>query len=337
MEKWVLEPPALILKTEIYFGLDCLREVCGERGIVLADRGIAEGHGAALAELLGFELIAVSGKTREEKERVEDELFQRRVGRDWVIVAVGGGTTTDLAGFVASTYMRGVGLVLVPTTLMAMVDAAIGGKTGIDTRFGKNLVGSFYLPKAVFIDVGWLKTLPEREMKNGWAEVLKYGLIADEGLWMEEDVEEVVRGSILCKKKIVEADFEEKTGLRRILNFGHTVGHALEWVFDYKIAHGEAVAIGCMAESYLSYLLGYLAKDALEEILKRYQTLGYRFRRFEAKAVMDAMAMDKKGKGGEPRFVLIDRIGRSVSFDGEYCRTVGRMELEKMIAWINHD
>lgn len=342
MERLTLQA-LLKLKTDIYFQLDSLAEVChgiSKRGIILADEGT---DGALVQKTLGYELIPISPrKTREAKQAIEDELMKRKLGRDTVIVAMGGGVTTDLIGFVASTYMRGVPLVLIPTTLLAMVDAAIGGKTGVDTPFGKNMIGTFYLPKAIFIDPRWLKTLPEKEMKNGLSEILKYGLIDDLLIWekcahWKEEIPFLIRASVACKVKVVKQDFEETEGLRRILNFGHTVGHALEFLSGYKMAHGEAVALGCMAESYLSHLLGYLPQKDLEKILALYRKLGYAFKRVDSEPFLEAMKMDKKGKGGDPRFVLIDQIGHCVPFEGEYCRAVPKKELTQMIEWMNHD
>lgn len=344
MERLVLQPALPAAKTEIYFQLDSLAKFChgvSKRGAILADAVIAKSHGDKIQHLLGYELISVPArKTREAKQVLEDELLMRKLGRDSVIVAVGGGATTDLVGFVASTYLRGVPLVFVPTTLLGMVDAAIGGKTGVDTPFGKNLVGSFYLPKAIFIDVDFLKTLPDVEMKNGLSEILKYGLIEDVEIWQKcadwkEELLFLIRASIACKVKVVEKDFEEKSGLRRILNFGHTVGHALELLSHYHMAHGEAVALGCMAESYLSHHLGYLSKESLDQILGLYLKLGYAFKKFDPGAFLEALMMDKKNKGGDPRFVLIDEIGHCIPFDGEYCRPVPQKEIDHLIGWMN--
>jgi 3-dehydroquinate synthase len=345
MERLILQPTLPPLRTEIYFGMDHLVQVChslSKRGAILVDRVIAKRDGALIQKALGYELISVPPqKTREAKQALEDELLKRKLGRDSVIVGMGGGVTTDLVAFTASTYMRGVPLVLIPTTLLGMVDASIGGKTGVDTPFGKNLVGTFYLPKAIFIEPELLKTLPEKEMKNGLSEILKYGLIEDASIWekcarWKEELPSLIRSSISCKVKVVGQDFEEKTGLRRILNFGHTVGHALEFLSHYQMPHGEAVALGCMAESYLSHILGYLSADDLEKILNFYRKLGYAFKKFETAPFLDALSIDKKGKGGAARFVLIDRIGRCVPFDGDYCRDVARKELDQLIEWIKH-
>lgn len=345
MEQLILQPVFSPQKSEIHFGFDGLASFChslSKQGVILADSTIAKIHGAAVQQTLGYDLLSVPNqKTREVKQALEDELLKRKFGRDTVLIAMGGGVATDLVGFIASTYMRGVPLILIPTTLLAMVDAAIGGKTGVDTPFGKNLIGSFYLPKAVFIDLQLLKTLPENEMKNGLSEILKYGLIADSSIWekcayWKAEIPGLIRASIHCKIKVVEEDFKEETGLRRILNFGHTVGHALELLSHYQMSHGEAVALGCMAESYLSHLLGYLPQEALKKILALYQNLKYAFKKVDPLPFLEALSMDKKGKEGNPRFVLMDRIGHCLPFDGEYCRPVPKKEILQMIQWINH-
>lgn len=345
MERLLLQPALPPARTEIFFGLEHLIKVChgiSKRGVVLVDARLLKTHGAQIETLLGYELIAVTAqKTREAKQALEDDLLKRKLGRDTVIVGMGGGSVTDLVAFIASTYMRGVPLVLIPTTLLGMVDAAIGGKTGVDTPFGKNLIGSFYLPKAIFIESEFLKTLSETEMKNGLSEILKYGLVEDAAIWdhcahWKEEIQFLIHASIRSKVKVVSQDFEEKTGFRRILNFGHTVGHALELLSHYQMAHGEAVALGCMAESYLSHLLGYLSSDALEKILSLYRKLGYAFKRFEPEPFLAALSMDKKGKGGIPRFVVIDRIGHCVPFEEEYCTGVSRKEIDRMLEWMKH-
>lgn len=311
-------------------------------GAILADRQIASSHGALLQKSLSYPLIEVASaeknKTRELKQHVEDLLIPHRLGRDALLIGVGGGVTTDLVGFLASTYMRGVPFALVPTTLLGMVDAAIGGKTGVDTPFGKNLIGSFCLPQAVLIHPPFLKTLPAREVRNGLAEILKYGLILNRKIWdlseeWEPHLDQLIELSVACKMEVVQEDFLETGGKRRILNFGHTVGHALELLSHFKMPHGEAVALGCMAESYLSHLLGFLSEESLHKILARYN--GYAFQPFSSRAFREALKSDKKTEAGQTRFVLLEEIGRCVPFGGQYCSSVPDAAIEKMIGWIH--
>jgi 3-dehydroquinate synthase len=246
--------------------------------------------------------------------------------------------------------MRGIAVIYIPTTLLAMVDASIGGKTGVDTPFGKNLIGSFYHPKEIFIDVEYLKSLPEKEWRNGLGEILKYGLIANEPLfkrceedflhWKEETIlEHLIFNSIQTKVGVVEMDPEEM-GYRRILNFGHTIGHALEHLSKYQIPHGEAVAMGCMTESYLSCNLGHLPREVLNRILRVYQKFGFSVKglnKVKLKDLLQAMTLDKKSKDQTPRFVLLDQIGHCTPFDGEYCTKIPVSELEQLIDWIQNE
>jgi 3-dehydroquinate synthase len=296
---------------QIFFGrgvLGVVRKLVAQRMAIIAD--------AAVKDLLPGEVIAIRPeKTREMKAFLEDELFRRGFGRDTVLVAVGGGTITDLVGFVASTYMRGVPLILVPTTLLAMVDAAIGGKTGIDTPFGKNLIGSFYLPKAIVIDLDVLKSLPEREMMHGMSEILKIGLVHDPAILEMSGDEQILR-VIQAKIAVVEKDPKEQ-GLRRILNFGHTIGHAIETCTG--MAHGEAVAIGCVAESYLSWRMGFLSEIELQRIVGLFPKVECEL---SVDAIIQAMQLDKKRAKGKVRFVLLRKIGEAVDFDGDYCTEV---------------
>jgi 3-dehydroquinate synthase len=207
-------------------------------------------------------------KTREQWARLTDALLAQGFGRDSGIVALGGGVAGDLAGFVAATYMRGLPYVQVPTSLLAMLDASVGGKTGVDTPEGKNLIGAFHPPAAVLADPRALATLPERDYRSGMAEAVKHGLIADAGYfaWMERDAEalirrdeaaltRLVRRSVEIKAEVVSGD-ELEAGRRAILNAGHTVAHALERATDYGLPHGEAVALGLVAECALAEALG---------------------------------------------------------------------------------
>jgi shikimate kinase/3-dehydroquinate synthase len=229
--------------------------------------------------------------------RLWDDL---RIGRDGVVVALGGGTATDVAGFVAATYLRGVPWIAVPTTLVGQVDAAIGGKTGIDLEAGKNLVGAFHLPESVVIDAEVLATLPERERRQGMAEVVKTGLLAGKPLWELGDVH-LVRACAAFKAAVVVSDPEE-TGRRAILNLGHTFAHALEAASGYELAHGDAVALGLLAALRLSGQ----PTDVVEEILRPEPAA------VDRDVAWAALGRDKKARGGVPRLVLLEAPGKPV-------------------------
>lgn len=262
-------------------------------------------------------------KTRETKARLEDQLLEAGFSRETTLIGLGGGVVTDLAGFLASTFCRGVPLVLVPTTLLAMVDAAIGGKNGVNTPLGKNMIGTFYLPEKTVIDPQFLKTLPEKELWNGRVEMLKAGLIADPDLFAFPDMEHAIE----VKRKIVFADPHEK-GERRLLNFGHTIGHALEKLSDYEMAHGEAVATGIVLESRLAYALGVLDHSSLEQIEAAFPPASLSY---APERLMQAMQLDKKSTKGTPRFVLLEKIGKPLTCGGEYCASVPEPTLFRVL------
>jgi 3-dehydroquinate synthase len=249
-----------------------------------------------------------SSKTRAAKEKLEDALLSEGYGR-------------DLAGFLASTFCRGVELVLIPTTLLAMVDAAIGGKTGVNTDLGKNMIGSFYSPSKLFILPEFLKTLPQKEWFNGCVEMLKAALVADGEFFHEFSnipIPKAINRAIEIKRRIVALDPFEK-GLRRVLNLGHTIGHALETLSNYEISHGEAVAAGIVLEARLSYEMGILKKESLDLIEARFPPVAHSF---DFKAVMDIIRNDKKAADGRPRFVLLQEIGSPLPCEGAYCTEV---------------
>jgi 3-dehydroquinate synthase len=287
-------------------------------------------------EAKGFDIALFSipqgeqSKSREMKHKIEDAMLSLQFGRESCIIALGGGVVTDLAGFIAATYCRGISYISIPTTLLGMIDASIGGKTGVNTSQGKNLIGAFHLPEAILIDMRFLDSLPETEWKNGFAEMIKYGLIASSSLFdlmAKKDKNAVqieIQSCIEIKRKTIETDFHEK-GLRRILNFGHTLGHALETLVEYRIAHGQAVAMGIAFESFLSMRLGYLNTTDYQRILDILNLYGFRLDLLKGVAfedLMQAMARDKKGlyrMNAQPRFVLLESIGNALSFEGQYC------------------
>jgi 3-dehydroquinate synthase len=259
--------------------------------------------------------------------KIYDFLIQHKVERNDLIVALGGGMVGDLAGFVAATFLRGLPWLQVPTSLIAMTDASIGGKVAVDHPRGKNLVGAFYQPRLVMADVKTLTTLPERELISGWAEVIKHGLILDADLLksleknakdlikLERDITvKVISGSAAIKCRVVSED-EKETGIRTILNYGHTVAHGLEAATNYgRFLHGEAVAIGMMAAARLSQRLGMLSLGAVGRHQKILQKFGLptECSRVALNKVLASMELDKKVRGKAIRWVLLEDIGRAV-------------------------
>ncbi len=268
-------------------------------------------------------------KTLETATHLYDWLAQQRAERGHMIVAVGGGVVGDIAGFVAATFLRGIAVAHVPTTLLAMMDASIGGKTGVDLSAGKNLVGAFHQPAFVLSDVETLTTLPSRALTSGWAEGIKHGLILDEDLLRSfeerkdavvsldpELATDIVRRSVAVKADVVSKDEKETLGLRVLLNYGHTIGHALEAATGYDtLMHGEAVSIGMMGAAEIARALGTMSDADIERqraVLEAYGLpVKHRTDRFDT--VREAMGVDKKTSGGSIRWVLVDGIGRAVT------------------------
>jgi 3-dehydroquinate synthase len=306
------------------------RHLPGRRPALVADetvyRLLREGRLAG-ARWDGAVLTFPAGersKTRETWSRLTDELLRLGFGRDSGVVALGGGVAGDLGGFVAATYMRGVPCVQVPTTLLAMVDASVGGKTGVDTAEGKNLIGAFHPPVAVLADPLVLGTLPEQEYRAGLAEAVKHGLIADPDYfaWIEASVdllaardpatlEHLVRRSVEIKAEVVGED-EREGGRRAVLNAGHTVAHALERATDFRLPHGEAVGLGLVAEAALATGLGLATPEAGARVAALLERLGLPTRMREPVGedrILAAMASDKKNRGGGIRFALPRAVG----------------------------
>jgi 3-dehydroquinate synthase len=257
-------------------------------------------------------------KNIESANRVWRELGKRNFSRQDCIVAVGGGATTDLAGFVAATWLRGITWYAIPTSLAAMVDAAIGGKTGINAASGKNLIGSFYSPRKVILDLKFLQTLPERDISAGMAEVIKSGFIWDSKILslLESDVldfEQIIYRTIKVKSKVVGRDFKESK-LREILNYGHTLGHAIEKDSKYRLRHGEAVAIGLVFAAELSQILGGLSNEVVErhrDLLKSFN-LPIVYPKSKLPTLIKIMQADKKVKAGRIRFIGLSGVGKPI-------------------------
>jgi 3-dehydroquinate synthase len=269
-------------------------------------------------ELLEFP-AGEESKTPETAIFLGRELARKGLDRNSIIIAFGGGVVGDLAGYVASFYKRGINYVQVPTTLLAQVDSSIGGKTGVDIPEGKNMFGSFYQPKAVLADVETLGTLPEREIRNGLAEIIKYGVTQDKELF--EDLEEnfsfknfgfylrIVEKSCRIKAKIVEKD-ERESELRKILNYGHTIGHAIEAAERYRISHGDAVGLGMVYEGKISSRLGLLDKDSLHRQNQLIEKVGLPVK-YEGNldSLIEFVKRDKKNTRAGIYFVLPNALG----------------------------
>ena len=261
-------------------------------------------------------------KTLQTVNALYNECLRAGLDRRSPVIALGGGVVGDIAGFVAATYMRGLPFVQVPTTLLAMVDSSVGGKTGVDLPGGKNLVGAFHQPAFVWIDTSTLKTLPARQLINGLSEVIKYGIIGDADFFSLFEAkklpsyEKMVEASCLSKAKVVEADEYERKGLREILNYGHTIGHAIETATGYrKYLHGEAVAIGMNAAAAIAASMGLL-KDSerrrIENVIAR-AGLPVRFdKTIAAGKILSLMSRDKKVVDGKLRLVLPVKIGKVI-------------------------
>ncbi len=316
-----------------------LKQLNARRAVVITDTTVEKLYGSSIDIPLFSFPAGEASKTREMKQFLEDQLLSHGFGRETCIIALGGGVVSDLAGFVASTFCRGAPLILIPTTLLAMVDAAIGGKTGVNTAHGKNLIGSFYPADEIWIDTLFLETLPHDERKNGMVEVIKYGLIASQELFDELltgslSDEEMIARSAAIKQEIVDQDPYEKKGVRRVLNFGHTLGHALEKLSDYTLPHGRAVAIGMLAAAEIGNQMGITppsVRPKIEEIMARYG-VSLRSPPISSEALMTTLKHDKKSASGEVRFVLLKQIGEVQPFDGAYCCPVP----EEMIRCLLH-
>ena len=266
-------------------------------------------------------------KNWETLNAVYDRLLEARCDRQTTLIALGGGVIGDLAGFAAATYQRGVSYVQVPTTLLAQVDSSVGGKTAINHPRGKNMIGAFHQPLAVLADVDTLATLPERELRAGLAEVIKHGLIRDLGFfeWLEANIAQLlarnaealvhaVRRSCEIKAEIVALD-ERETGLRALLNLGHTFGHAIETAMGYGAwLHGEAVAAGMAMAADLSQRLGFLGKDDVRRVVALLERSGLPVTvgGITTERFVELMSVDKKAAAGRIRFVLLDRLGSAV-------------------------
>ncbi|MCY3827461.1 MAG: 3-dehydroquinate synthase [Candidatus Dadabacteria bacterium] len=344
---------------EILIGQGLLSQIAGDlveasiahSHALVTDSNVADLYGAKLLSDLGEVLPEVSmivfpageqSKTREIKSFIEDRMLESGFGRDSSVVALGGGVVGDIAGFVAATYMRGVPCVQVPTSLVACVDSSVGGKTAVDTPHGKNLIGSFYQPWRVYVDTDMLKTLEPKQLAEGLAEIIKYGVIRSEDFfqYLEANIEkiyefdnatllEVIETSCRIKAEVVEKD-EKEQSLRKILNFGHTVGHAIEQLSDYTISHGEAISAGMVIEGKIA--LGETGWNEEEQgrltlLLQRAGLPTEPPRGVNVGKIIDVMKIDKKARKGKIEMSLPECIGKMKEHEGDYGIRIGEQTI----------
>ena len=333
----------IIAGTPVTAGLGALFATHGlsKKTVVLFDEHTRKLYGDELLATLtheGFQWRELVVPAREASKsfsaayRLYGTMIEADVDRSWNLLAVGGGVVGDLGGFIAASYYRGIPVIQLPTTLLAMTDSSIGGKVAINHPLGKNLIGFFHLPELVLIDPSYLKTLPQREIYSGMAEVVKYGFIADETFLSFLDLHfkaitelqepwltEAVKKSAFIKEDVVTKDFREENGLRATLNFGHTFAHGLEKLAEYRhLRHGEAVTIGMACALFLSHNLGYLETVSLERglsILKKFRfpkgVLKRRFLDIDSIVLLENMFSDKKKLDKKLRFVLLKTLGEA--------------------------
>ena len=342
------------LSYEVRIGTGILTELAsdlrerplGKRYAVITDSQVGRLHGDALMEALkhaglNAQLFVFpageSSKNRQEKEHLEDAMLEAGLGRDSAVIALGGGVVGDLAGFVAATYMRGIPVIQVPTTTLAMADSAIGSKTAVDVPYGKNLIGAFHSPEAVYMDMNLLSTLDERNYYAGLVELIKHGFIQRPSLqeYLAEHKETIVsRGGaeypavmeeLLYQNSAVKNDVvsqdQKENNLRKILNYGHTLGHAVEMSSNFQMIHGECVAVGIAYAAYLAQQLELCSADwagAQIRILREYRQECRIPEGIPTDTLIEIMKHDKKARNGQIEFVLLAGPGQPVQQNGEY-------------------
>ena len=301
---------------------------------IVADSTTAELYGAELKEILKETCTYVSmfvfpagevNKTLNTVRDLYEHLILEKFDRKDMLVALGGGVVGDLTGFAAATYLRGIGFIQIPTTLLSQVDSSIGGKTGVDFDAYKNMVGAFHMPRLVYMNLNVLKTLPDRQFACGMGEIIKHGLIQDSDYLeklstYQREIREknyaallwMVAGSCKVKRHVVEEDPTEQ-GIRAWLNFGHTIGHSVEKLKDFTLCHGECVAIGCAAAAWMSWKRGLISekeKESAEQLLLDYQ-LPVRVKGLKPEDIVKTTKLDKKMDAGKVKFVLLKKIGEA--------------------------
>lgn len=314
--------------------------------VIITDNAVKNYYAGFLTTQLktrGCQVLVLSfspgerSKTAKTKQLIEEKMLTAHCGRDTLILALGGGIVGDLAGFVAATYMRGIPIIQLPTTLLAMIDSSVGGKVGINTPQGKNLIGAFWQPSAVITDIDTLKTLPKKQLISGLIEAIKIFLTCDaqEFKYIQENLQlifslspkvlsRIIYQAVKLKADIVRQD-EKEQYLRMILNFGHTIGHALEKLSNYKILHGYAVAYGILVEAKIAQLMNILSEQDYLAIKACFQLIGITnktLQKYSAEDIIATTKIDKKAKAGSVRYVLLEKIGRVYTIKNDYAHRI---------------
>ena len=319
------------------YGISHLKEIVDQKSsVIITDENVFGHH---TKRFKGWNTIVLKAgedyKIQETVDAVIEQLIEMEADRKTTLIGVGGGVITDITGYVASVYMRGIPFGFIPTSILAMVDASIGGKNGIDVGVYKNMVGIIRQPKFILHDLIFLNTLPQSEWENGFAEIIKHACIKDAAMFKEletssykkyqgrkRSVCELIQRNAIIKTKVVQADEFEK-GKRRLLNFGHTLGHALE--NQYELSHGQAISIGMTYASYISeQLTGFKETERLINVLEKYNLPTHA--EFEKQKVFEVLKMDKKRERKEMNYVLLEKIGRG---------TIKQIELKTLEQIIN--
>lgn len=340
---------------EVHIGSESLgslgvlvREICGgQRAVIITDETVWQLYGQQCSQTLldsNFEVFSQvsppgeSSKSLERYGEILEALAQEKVTRGDVIVALGGGVVGDMAGFVAATYLRGIAFVQVPTTLLAAVDSSVGGKTAINLSSGKNLAGAFYQPGLVLCDCDLLATLTEKIFRDGCAEVIKYGVILDRDFYeqlrtpISTQIEEVITACVWMKESTVSQD-EYDRGLRQLLNFGHTFGHALEARSGYALSHGEAVATGMALMARMSWQQGWCRKSDYEDLVNLLESYGFSLAiPYGYQELYDILLADKKRNNDNITLVVMEELGRCrlQSVPLETCRQMLKQALRDL-------
>jgi 3-dehydroquinate synthase len=319
----LLENPAIWLPTNINVS----------KLVIITDTTVKKIYGDSLLRILkkqGHKIFLFSfpagekSKNHKIKQYIEEQMLRQHCGRDTLILALGGGVVGDLAGYIAATYMRGIAYIQIPTTLLAMLDSSIGGKTGIDMPQGKNLIGTYWQPKAVVADMYCLRTLSKKQIINGLIEALKMFLTNDKNkfIYAKKNLKNILNGDDKILKKIIyhaakiKADIvsqdEKECNQRMILNFGHTIGHALEQISHYKMLHGFAVAYGILVESKIAQLLNLLDNEnyfVIQSLLSQIGIMGKDLKKFDINKIIQVTKLDKKVKTDKVHYVLLSSLG----------------------------